>query len=38
MDASTLEVQDFKKITHGFRGVYGLDLNLINKEPKDHNM
>ena len=32
------EVQDFRRFTNHFGGIYGIYLKLINKTPKDHNM
>ena len=32
------EVQDFMKITHHFRGIYGRYPHSIKEEPKDVNM
>ena len=31
-------VQDFRKITDHFRGIYGLYLKLIKKKLKDYNV
>ena len=33
-----VEVQDLKKITNHFRGMYEICLKLIKETPKDHNM
>jgi hypothetical protein len=33
-----LEVQDFKRTTDHFKGIYEVYLNAIKKNSKDHNM
>ena len=33
-----VEIQDLRKITDHFRGMYGTCLKLIKENPKDHNM
>ena len=33
-----VEIEDFKKITHHFRGMYGIYPHVIKKTPKEHNM
>ena len=33
-----VEVQDFRKMTHHFRRIYGIYLTLLKNNQKDHNM
>ena len=37
-EISPVEVQEFRKITDRFRGVYRIHLMLLKKNPKDVNM
>ena len=38
IETQPVEVQDFKKITDHFRGLYGIYRKSIKEEPSDHNM